>query len=309
MKADTYTIIAGNMNCPNNCPICISKMTPEYSVGKSAPVVNWSRFEDATKMAIGYGAKNVLITGKGEPTLFPAEITQYLIKLKDKAFLGREIQTSGIMLAKSKMHEDYMDVWKDLGLTAIALSMYHYDNKKNTELFHPEIMEESDKNPVGANIGKRVTKGYDLEKLIGKINSKGINVRLSCVMMKGYVDSVDEVNKLIDYAKKNNVYQLTLRRVDFPADSRDQGVVNYIKEHKLSVDEEKTIADYIQANGRFCYSLSHSAKVFELNGQNVCLSTGLTKADEKDDCVRQLIFFPQGWLTTSWENVQGGRLL
>jgi hypothetical protein len=64
----------------------------------------------------------------------------------------------------------------------------------------------------------------------------------------------------------------------------------------------------LKRKGTLCDILPHGAEVYEINEQNVCISTGLTRdAGEKE--IRQLIFFPHGWLTTSWENIYGGRLL
>src|SRR3989338_10544360 len=53
-KALTYTIIAGSKACYNNCPICISKMTPDYSMDCRLPEVNWKKFDEATTVALNH---------------------------------------------------------------------------------------------------------------------------------------------------------------------------------------------------------------------------------------------------------------
>lgn len=292
MIISTYTIIAGNRNCVNDCPICISKMTPDYGVGKDKVDVNWERFENATNKAIVYGAKNVLITGKGEPTLFPGQITKYLKRLYDKPFASRELQTEGSVLAKGKKYDNLLDEWKNLKLDTIAISIYHYDKDKNKEMFRPK----------SGNY-------FDLPKLIERLHIKDYNVRLSCVMLNDFIDNIQEVNNLIDFTKKNNVFQLTLRRADRPKKSLDEKVAKFVDEHRLPDEKFKQIIDFVEKEGGFCYSLPHGANVYEIDGQNVSITTGLSKNDKDIEKIRQLIFFPQGWLTTSWENVQGGRLL
>jgi molybdenum cofactor biosynthesis enzyme MoaA len=292
MKALTYTIIAGNKACPNDCPICISKMTPDYGIGYSMPEVNWPKFEQATIIALNHRAENVLITGKGEPTLYPGQITQYLIRLYGKPFDRRELQTEGSRLAKSGIYDGFLDAWKDLGLSTVAISIYHYDAAKNKQIFQPRHGEY-----------------FDLTKLIEKIHNRGMNTRLSCVMLENLIDNPAEVERLIAYAKQNQVFQLTLRRADRPIKPLDAVVAEYVDAHRLADEQFQQIVDWVQQNGSFCYSLPHNAGVFEVNSQNVCISTGLSPAKEYAEEVRQLIFFPQGWLTTSWENVQGGRLL
>ena len=292
MKTLTYTIIAGNKSCPNDCPICISKMTPDYGIKYKPIEVNWGKFEEATTIALNHKAENVLITGKGEPTLFPGQITQYMIRLYQKPFDRREIQTDGSLIAKGGLYDQFLDVWKDLGLNTISLSIYHHDKEKNKQVFQP-----------------RSGTYFNLPNLIERITSKDINVRLSCVMLDNYMDNVEEISNLIQFSKDNNVFQLTLRRADRPKHSLDETVASYVDKNRLSDNKFRSIYEWVEKEGDFCYNLPHGASVFELDGQNICLSSGLTKFKKGDEDVRQLIFFPQGWLTTSWENVQGGRLL
>ncbi|MBU0616054.1 MAG: radical SAM protein [Nanoarchaeota archaeon] len=290
MKALTYTIIAGNRACPNDCPICISKMTPDYGMGYERPVVNWKRFQEATVIAQNHGAENVLFTGKGEPTLYPGQITQYLLRLYQKSFDRRELQTDGSLLAKGGMYNDFLDVWADLGLNTVAVSIYHYDPEVNKQLF-------------------RRNEYFDLPKLLEKVHQRDLNTRLSCVMLQGHMDNVPAVENLIQFAKKNGVFQLTLRRADRPRKTLDRVVADFVDQNRTTDEQHAEITDFITKQGSFCYDLPHGASVYEVDGQNVCIATGLTAAERYQEEIRQLIFFPQGWLTTSWENVQGGRLL
>jgi hypothetical protein len=291
MKALTYTIIAGSRACDNDCPICISKMTPDFGMGYGKPEVNWENFDKATTVALNHGANNVLITSKGEPALFPGQVSQYLIRLYGKPFDRREIQTDGSVLARGGLYDEFLDVWKFLGLDVVAISIYHYDSRKNMEMFRP-----------------RSGKYFDLPKLIEKIHSKGMQTRLSCVMLDGYIDSVGEVESLIDFARDNNVFQLTLRRADMPKNPLDQAAAEFVDKYRLSDEKSKEIENYLDKVGTKCYTSPHGAVVYEVYGQNVCITTGLSYDQGRDE-IRQLIFFPQGWLTTSWENVKGNRIL
>ncbi len=295
-KALTYTIIAGNMDCTNKCPICISRMTPNQGIGYEKPSVDWETFEKATQIATNHGAENVLITGKGEPTLFPDQITQYLMLLRGKPFDKRELQTNGYLLANGgKYYDNKIDEWKYFGLDFVAVSIYHYDDAKNKAMSRPKSGDY-----------------YELPKLIEKLSSKGLRTRLSCVMLKNYVDSVEEAKNLMSFAKKHGVHQLTLRRADVPHDSMDKEIARFITENRIDFDSDayKDLARYLEKNGALCDTLPHGAGVYEIKPykQNVCISTGLTNyAGEKE--IRQLIFFPEGILTTSWENIHGGRIL
>ena len=47
-------------------------------------------------------------------------------------------------------------------------------------------------------------------------------------------------------------------------------------------------------------TLIHGAQVYDVQGQNVCLTDSLT-IDAKSDDLRQLIFFPDGHLRYDWQ--------
>ena len=284
----TYTIIAGNMRCPNDCPICISKMTPSHGIGHEDIEFNWAKFKKATRIAAMRGAQNVLITGKGEPTLFPNLVEEILVGLASENFERIELQTEGSNISKN-IDDDVLRRWRTWGLDLIAISIYHYDDTQNAEGF--------------GHSGSGV--GYDLQKLIERLNNMGFLVRLTCLLRKGYVDNVNLVHGLIEFCKEKNVFQLTLRTADVPDNPLDSEVAYYVKTNKPEPDNMKRINELIIEHGKLCYSLPHGASVYEVNGQNVSITTGLGEPGDN----RQLIFFPQGWLTMSWETVHGSRII
>src|SRR4030042_167216 len=150
---------------------------------------------------------------------------------------------------------------------------------------------------------------YDLPKLIDKLHNIGFRVRLSCVLTEGFIENIDEVNNLIQFTKDNKVMQLSLRRIDIPNNTLNHEFADNALKHKLADNKYSLILDYIRKSV-LCDRLPHGAEVYEIYGQNVCITTGLSWDAGKDD-MRQLIYFPQKGadiLTTSWENVEGGRI-
>ena len=77
-EVQNLTAIVGGLGCNAVCPYCVSKQTPTGGVTVEAPEVDWVSFEDAAVAGLAWGAKTVLLTGKGEPTLFPEQLTEYL---------------------------------------------------------------------------------------------------------------------------------------------------------------------------------------------------------------------------------------
>ena len=78
MKIQTFNIIAGNTNCNASCPFCIYKMTPKENMNSKLHETNWINFRKACQLAKDNHVSTVLITGKGEPLLYPNQITSFL---------------------------------------------------------------------------------------------------------------------------------------------------------------------------------------------------------------------------------------
>src|SRR5262249_24053173 len=92
MRIQTFSILAGSETCNARRPFCISKMTPPLGVELHAPAVNWRNFCIACRLAERCGVTTAMITGKGEPTLFPAQVTRYLQEMASFAFPIVELQ-------------------------------------------------------------------------------------------------------------------------------------------------------------------------------------------------------------------------
>lgn len=284
MKIKTFSILAGSEVCNAKCPFCVSKMTPTLGLNLKEPEVNWRNFRIACRLAQQSGVDTVLITGKGEPTLFPDQITKYLDHLKEFDFPLIELQTNGIPLADNwKKYNSYVKEWYDKGLTLIALSITHYDPARNREIYLP-------------NRDSYV----NLPKLIGNLHNAGLSVRLASILVNGYIDNSGDLEKLISFARENKVEHLTLRPVNKPHESRNLDVFRWTQKNHLRSDQLKDLGDYLEKNGERLLRFSHGANIYDVNGQNVCLTNSLTK-DENPENMRQLIFFPDGHLRYSWE--------
>lgn len=286
-NALTLTLIAGTKACPNNCPICISKMTPSHGIeGKDRTPIDVETLRKSLQFALNHRAQNVLITGKGEPTLHPAQVSQYLVEIKGMPFDKRELQTEGSHISHNSMNP-MLETWRYLGLDYIAISMFHYEDRLNKIMFRG--------------------KGYQMVPLVHKLHEMGYRVRFSCMLVNGFIDCVDEVRNLVSFAKDMNVSQLSLRTIDMPPNPINKETADNVVKYRLSPRQLRRIFKYVRS-GLYCDRLPHGAEVWEVEGQNVCITTGLSNDAGKDDC-RQLVFFPQGILTASWVTVNGSRIL
>lgn len=281
MRIQTLSIVAGSEACNARCPFCISKMTPPNGVAPKEPAVNWRNFRKACVFAAKCGVTTAMITGKGEPTLFPNQITEHLAVMRQFEFPFIELQTNGIVIA-SERQTDLLADWYEMGMTTVALSIVHYDAEKNRQIYLPH------------------KKTYiDLPGTIDFLHDIGFSVRLSCVMLNGYIDSVTELENLIGFAKLNRVEQLSIRPVNQPLSSLDQDVRGWAIRHNLPEEKLGTIKKFL-ARHKLLMTHAHGAQVFDVDGQNVCLTDSLTINGTSED-LRQLIFFPDGHLRYDWQ--------
>lgn len=288
----TFSIIVGDEKCVNNCPLCISRMTGYEEVSLE---INWEKFQRAAQIAIRNRCNNVLLTGKGEPTLYPELIEEYLSYIDESKYERIELQTEGSYMCKGYEADpdsfmNQMDTWKKLGLNLIAISRYDLDPERNAEVFQGRI--------------------YPIEEFI-EILREWFEIRISVCLIKGYVDSIEDIDTFVTWAKANDIMQLTFRKMDIPSrlDTPEQlEQAAWIMNHQLGPDILQEIEEYLDEMGHLCDILPHGAKVYEYRKQNVSLTTGLSR-DYREEKARNLIWFPSGILTTSWEYIYGGRII
>lgn len=288
MKFKLFSVVVGTSACIAQCPFCVSGEKP-CKENSHSPKINVRNLKIAANLANRSDIDTVMLTSRGEPTLFPEQITEYLSILKEFNFPFIELQTNGILLLNEK-YKKYLKLWYDLGLTTIAISTVSdkYElNKKNYT-------------PNGSY--------YNLPNLIKLLHDIGFSVRLTCVCCKDLMDTTQKVESYIQFAKENKVEQVTLRPVN--DEYRRQSAMDWIKENKLTDADKISIKEYLDSNGTKLLELERIGTVYDIYGQNVCFSLPLTKytRDTNPDNARQLIYFPDGHIRYEWE-MDGGILL
>jgi len=284
MKIQTLSIVVGSGSCDAHCPFCVSRMTGREP-GK-APDINWKRFDVACRLAERAGCTTAMITGKGEPTLFQEQVAIVISALKNR-FPLVELQTNGIRIARNRLLEedgsDWMNFWVRDGLTTVGVSVVHYEKERNIEIYTP-----------------KTTWHFDLAELVKKLHGYGLSVRLCCVMLRGYIDSWERVQEFIQFAKEHDVEQLTFTPVNMPAVSSDPAAERFTSSVILAHNERGAIEAALQEH-QHVMTLPHGAKVFDVDGQNVCLNNCLNQQPTDTESLRNLIFMPDGHLYYKWD--------
>jgi len=283
MKIQTLSIVAGSKACNAGCPFCVSRMTG-LELDAKEPDVNWRNFHKACRLAQMNNVTTALITGKGEPTIFPKQITRFMVEMDDGEyrFPFIELQTNGLLIANGKC-DDHLQTWYDYGMTTIAISLVHWERDRNQEVYK-----------------FRNRNHYDLAALIAKLKKIGFSVRMTVMLLNEFIDHPAKIDSLVIFAKRNKVQQLTVRPIRKPEATHDDDVSQFIINHGLPLEKEKVIGEYLDSKGSLLMTLPHGAKIYDYQGQNICLADCLTINPEGND-VRQLIFFPDGSLRYDWQ--------
>jgi len=288
LEFQTYSIVAGSAYCNASCYFCVSKMTTDTDrvreLSDKTVEVNWRNFKKASRLAQLGGAATVLITGKGEPTMYPKEITDYLEHLEPYNFPLIELQSNGTLFQHQiyKKH-DHLQDWYDHGLNTVILSIVSTNPEQNRRVYLP---------------GKR---GYPpLEKTIDILHDYGFSVRLGVIGLKNHVDNPKKLEELVRYAKRHGVEQLTWRPVNKADNTVNPEINRRIAKNEVTDEQQRIIHDYMEEHGTPLQKLVHGATVYDFRGQNLCLTHSLTR-DPDSNRVRQLIFFSTGEVMYDWE--------
>lgn len=283
MKIQSFSIIAGTSTCNASCPYCVSKMTGFSGVRKAPEMFNWQNFDNACCLAQLNQVSSVIITGKGEPTLYPEQITQLLERLQPYRFPWVELQTNGLAIDKDfPLFKEYLKKWLSLGLGLVAVSVVHYEERRNATIF--------------TSGGKYM----NLKLLINRLHRLGYSVRFSCILLKGLIDQSEEVGKMADFASRLGVEQLSLRPVVKTVNSENEKVSRWVGQNMLSEKQVEKIRSFLDKEGKRLVTYGHGSAIYDYHGQNICLTNALTLDSGSED-IRQLIYFPDGHLRFDWQ--------
>ncbi len=266
------TPIVGGLACNARCPFCVAGMTPENGVTAKAQAPDLNAFAKVCAFAKAHQCDSLLLTSKGEPTLWPEQVLQYLKIQRTFDFKSVELQTNGIPIADRKIvTSQHLRQWREYGLKLIAISVVHYDAERNRQTYLPHRQAY-----------------IDLPALIAHLHSFGYAVRLAVVMSRGQIDSSTELQKMMDFVNK-------------PDSSRDDEITSFVAANYLPDTAKAEIQAYLETAGTLIERLPWGGSVYNVGGQNVCLTNSLTKADENEDVGRQLIFLPDGRVSDDWQ--------
>lgn len=287
MRIQTFSVVVGTRACNARCPFCVSRMTG-FDILPSSRGIDERNLRKAIAAARLGGTTTVLMTGKGEPTLYPAEITRYLELLGD-AFPFIELQTNALEIGRlvrdgrsriPGLTEETLAGWYERGLDMVAVSVVDVRSEANEAVYHPDYP--------------------DLGATVDYLHGLGFSVRLCVMMQRGAVDSPQRVGEVVRWCRDHDVDQLTVRPIRRPTSTQSDAASEYVGERGLTRKEVAAIEAWIDDRGTQLLTLLHGARIYDVDGQNLCLADCLTVESESDD-IRTLIYYGDGRITYDWQ--------
>lgn len=288
----TFSAVVGTSACDASCPFCVSKTTGFKELPKRTNF-NAMRLRKAARLAQMRGATTLLLTGKGEPTLYPDDITAYLQTVEQFNFPIIELQTNALQIGqiasshkvRGPLNFNHLMSWLSLGLNTIAISVVDVDMVNNAKVYSEQYI----------NLATTVRYLHDI----------GYSVRLCVMMQKGMIDSPKRLSEVISWCREHAVEQLTVRPIRRPevGATGSQEYMSYIKQYGLEEEQVANIREWVKKAGKHILTIAfgaHAALVYDIEGQNICVSDCLT-VDARTDDIRTLIYYPSGRITFDWQ--------
>jgi MoaA/NifB/PqqE/SkfB family radical SAM enzyme len=285
MKIQTFSVVVGTNACDAKCPFCVSKQTGYEELPKNRDI-NIRNLWKAIRLAKLGGTTTALLTGKGEPTLYPHEILDYLAHLHPDIPLI-ELQTNGKQIGKLAitgrcdvdLYDGMLQEWYDEGLDTIAISAVDIYTENNQKIYGDDYP--------------------GLVPMIEYLHQFGFSIRLCIMMHGGMVDSVNRVREVIDFCHEHKVAQLTLRPIRSTNGHENEKISDYVDVCDPDPEDLRHIHVWFEGATKLM-TLSHGATIYDVNGQNVCLSDCLT-IDPDHDNIRTLIYYGDGRIAYDWQ--------
>jgi len=235
-QAEVFVGLACDSECGFCTQECLPKSQDRFSIERIMDLLQYLRREKRVN--------KVIITG-GEPTLprYAQRTLELLRAIRDWSWELKALYTNGEYLfhALDKLPTQ-LEAFNQAGLIDLNLSRHHSDHGENVSIFKREL-----------------PRAEDIARESGRL---GMRLRLNGVLMKGWVDSLAEISRYLDWAIELDVCSVYLRHLfNFvessfyrPKDYDTRGIISFTREHAVDSDG---IARQVAADSRFSEVQQH----------------------------------------------------
>jgi sulfatase maturation enzyme AslB (radical SAM superfamily) len=275
-KIYSVSALVGNGVCNANCDFCAGKyLRPE---ARKENQIYYKNLESAIKLCARYGGWSLSFTGSGEPTCEPDSLTKALEVYQKCAregayFPNVNLFTNGILFGDNNFCRSYLPLWRQLGLTNVALSIHSVNEDEQARAYNLDIYP-------------------NLETIVQNIRGQGVGVRATLLLRKDGVDNSTKYREAIDTLIGKGFDNITSWSIGNPDGTRNQFTPS-----RWGIF---AIRRWLHKNAKFCHGHVWGGGVYDYNGNILRITDYVTKHNPKKDFVRQLVVFQDGTVAYSW---------
>lgn len=183
MSLKSLSFFAGTGKCNAKCNHCAGKMHRKYAP-KEDEIIDENLFYKTLRDGYMEGARSLSISSSGEPTLSPLAITKTIqivdtLRREGMNYEWVNLYSNGIRIGEDKKFgEEYLPLWKDLGLKTIYITVHDVDEKENAKVYG-------------------VKKYPSLNKIVSRIHGADLLTRANMVLTKNNVGTSEKFSEMI----------------------------------------------------------------------------------------------------------------
>ena len=237
---------------------------------------------------------SVSITG-GEPTLSP-KLYEVIKMVDDYGFRKRTITTNGSgLLNKVKNSGRVIDELIRYNWNHLNISRTSYSDEVNRRIMRYCKDEEYCDNQM-------------LKTIIEITNDSPLKHRLSCLLLKESVNSVEKIKEYLDYYRQIGVNNVIFRELmDFSKDSINTEKIKYCLDNKIRLNDiwedfEKypEFVPYLNILGYYYYVEIYKYHGMTVASESADINQQYVEKEKNENMVYDMIFHPNGNLCGSW---------
>lgn len=298
--------VYGNVNfnifiddyCNADCKFCVAQLRYEHrnAMYNKSHIKDTDAYLDRLNDVLKIARKlnpSVSITG-GEPTISPI-LTEVLKMVDSYGFRKRTITTNGSGLLRTQDNDAIINNLIKYHWDHLNISRASYDDELNKRI----MRYATDKEYCSADM---------LKEILAISNSSDLKHRISCLLLKESVNSVEEIKKYADFYGKLGANNFIFRELmDYDKNAVNAEKIEYCDRNKIRLydiwnDFEKypEFQPYLNILGYYYY-----VEIYKYLGMTVASETADLNIQNREveahpDVVYEMVFHNNGNLCASW---------
>lgn len=186
MSLKSLGIFVGTGQCNGNCSFCAGRMHRKYAPKEDKPdVETMVRVVKTLRDCYAQGARNLSLSGSGEPTLSPLSVTKVLqlacsLLISDRIkYAPINLYSNGIRIGTDEdFCNEYLTYWHHLGLDTIYLTVHDAHAESNAKVYGIDSYPE-------------------LQTIVDRIHEAGIKVRANLILGKQCINTAEQFKNIV----------------------------------------------------------------------------------------------------------------